>query len=927
VRITEERSPHRPVKAAPERTVSGPSYALGIDLGTTNCALAFVSLRDGGPSTVLTIPQKSLAGGIVERTTLPSFLWRPLDPEGREADPPSSIWEAGQIAREQATFAPGRVIHSAKSWLANTGTEPTEPILPWQSELLPPDQRLSPVAASAALLRHLREAWQAAFPGVVFEDQDFTLGVPSSFDAAAQRATLAAARLAGYPDHLRLLEEPQAAFHRWLEAAGEDGAGALRAGETILVVDLGGGTSDFSLFRVGDARGAIERVAVSDHILLGGDNIDLALAHLLEAQLVPEGEELRGESWSHLLARARDLKERALGSDAVETLRVAVPGRGSGLFTDTLSTEVSSRELREIVLEGFFPLCSRQALPEESRSALAEWGLPYASDFAVTRYLAAFLRGHPLVDAVLFNGGTLAAPVLRERLLDQLGRWQEGRRPRLLDNPETDLAVARGAARHGALLARHARPIASGAARAIFLGLGEDDRPSLLCVLPRGAAPGEIHRASPAGLRAVLHQPVRFRAWQGAHHRNERAGDQVPWEAHGFSEMPSLETTLASPGHSDTSLEVRLESCLNEIGLLQVELVGVEDPRQRWPLAFNLRRPALSPAPPPPAVAPSEGPPQPDDALVQRAGERLRRVFGGDRPVQREPLSPARLLSQIEAILKLPKHAWPLPVIRGLADVLIARAAQRERTADHLATWLHLVGYCLRPGFGDPSDSRRLDQLWGLLGPASFTPTKRIEPLLDLLWRRLAGGLSRERQEALYRAQVAVWTEPKRATAEGVRLAGALERLELAHKQRLVGAFLPVARSLGEARGHAAPYLAALGGLLARSPLRPDGAASTLPPEAVEVAWKQLGHLDPAHPQLGELSPLFLRAARRVAEEPLNLRAKTSRRIADRLRQAGVHPARLAPLTTYIPLAAADTAELYSESLPPGLILDTAKPS
>ncbi|MFP4282961.1 MAG: Hsp70 family protein, partial [Opitutales bacterium] len=510
-------------------------YSIGIDLGTTNCALAYVR-ASGTPSEVLPIPQWAGPERRLERTTLPSFLYRPVVSERGAYGNDESDWVVGLAAREQTRRTPGRVAHSAKSWLANHRSDLSAALLPWQSEVLPAEERISPLDASAVLLAHLREAWEAAFPDAPLAAQTVTLTVPASFDAAAQGATLEAAERAGFPAAVRLLEEPQAAFYRWLEAAGEPSA-SLRAGEQVLVVDVGGGTSDFSLFRVtemGQGRGAtsIERLAVSEHILLGGDNIDLALAHFLEAQLVSGEGQIEGESWNHLVARARDLKERALASENEVTLRLAVPGQGSGLLAGTLSAEVSAAELREIVLEGFFPFCGRQERPSEARSALQEWGLPYAADFAVTRYLADFLREHPPVDAVLFNGGSLASARLRERLVEQLARWQQGHAPRVLANPEPDLAVARGAAAYGALGEASARPIEAGAARAVFLevataGPGEPRR--LLCVLPRGAPPEERCRAALEGLQVRVNQPVAFAAFQGAHRRADQAGALIEW--------------------------------------------------------------------------------------------------------------------------------------------------------------------------------------------------------------------------------------------------------------------------------------------------------------------------------------------------------------------------------------------------------------
>ncbi|MEO6785025.1 MAG: Hsp70 family protein, partial [Chthoniobacteraceae bacterium] len=405
-------------------------FSIGIDLGTTNCAMAFESLDGADTRTqVFAIPQWEKPGALSEFATLPSFLYLPAEHEAAELG--GAGWVPGRFARKQAAELPGRVVHSAKSWLCHHSVDRNAPFLPWRSDALAVEQRISPVQASAILLQYLRAAWDAKFASdgaeFRFDAQEITITVPASFDAAAQRLTLDAARQAGFPENVRLIEEPQAAFYRWLEqhagpddfwkALHADGSGARH----VVVVDIGGGTSDFSLFEItrqpGSAVPHIRRVAVSDHLLLGGDNIDLALAHRIQ-QGLPAGTGLAPAQWNFLVAQCRDLKERCLapsGADA-EQFSVAVPGRGSGLLGGTLTARIARAEIDAILMDGFFPECAADAEPARDQSALREWALPYAADSAVTRYLAEFLRGRPRVDAVLFNGGTLYPTMLRQRL-------------------------------------------------------------------------------------------------------------------------------------------------------------------------------------------------------------------------------------------------------------------------------------------------------------------------------------------------------------------------------------------------------------------------------------------------------------------------------------------------------------------------------
>ncbi len=398
-----------------------PRFSIGIDLGTTNSVLAYAPLdAAAATSLVLPVPQWGSPAALVERATLPSFLYLPEEEVRRQmrggALAPDE-WVVGQFAKTRAQDAPGRVAHSAKSWLCHHGADREAAFLPWGSRDLAAAAKISPVRAAALILNYLRGVWNDRFAGqgaeLGFDAQDVTITVPASFDAAAQRLTLMAAEAAGYPSTVRLLEEPQAAFYTWLEQHGgeaggwealgavvgeDDGGGELRH---VLVVDIGGGTSDFSLFAVrrggaardgGGGGAGIRRVAVSEHILLGGDNIDLALAHTLEARLAGDDERLDGSAWDFLVARCRELKEQALAGDGAsgESYQVAIPGRGSGLFAGTRTAAIGRDEIDRIVLDGFFPECSADARPKRIAAGLQEWGLPYAADSAITRHLAHF---------------------------------------------------------------------------------------------------------------------------------------------------------------------------------------------------------------------------------------------------------------------------------------------------------------------------------------------------------------------------------------------------------------------------------------------------------------------------------------------------------------------------------------------------------
>ena len=573
-------------------------FSIGIDLGTTNSALAYVLLGGDGRPQVLSIPQWETQETLVEAPTLPSFLYLPEDAVAaqlRGRVPGNQAWIVGRLAQRRAGETPGRVVRSAKSWLCHHTADRSAPILPWGSEDLAPALKISPVQASAFILNYLRGAWNSRFnqPDSRFDDQDITITVPASFDAAAQRLTLDAAQDAGFPAGMRLLEEPQAAFYAWLEQHSAAGAFGENGPEPrhILIIDIGGGTSDFSLFELrpdpSSPMPAITRIAVSDHILLGGDNIDLALASFLEFQLTGERGRITGPQWDRLIASCRDLKETVLsdGASANDQLTVAMAGRGSSLMAGAQTATVAREEIERLVLDGFFPACSARARPYRTQAALRDWGLPYAADSAVTHHLADFLRDRPRVDAVLFNGGSLHSPILRQRLLDQIAAWQDGSRPLELENAEPDLAVARGAARFGKILHSQSGRIAAGAARAVFLEVHRaatsDEAavsPVLVCVLPRNASAEQAFEVDLAGLEVRTDTLVSFQAYSSARHGRCRAGDVLPWDPDAFHALPPLETVIRVAGGPDAGLShnlpVRLAAKMNALGLLQVSCVS-----------------------------------------------------------------------------------------------------------------------------------------------------------------------------------------------------------------------------------------------------------------------------------------------------------------------------------------------------------------
>lgn len=905
-----------------------PSFSIGIDLGTSNSVLAYAPLWGEARTEVLPVPQWDTLTTQAESENLPSFLYLPEDAVAAEL---GAEWIVGLLARRRASETPGRVVKSAKSWLAHPSADRTAAFLPWGSDALSESEKISPVVASAKILAAFRAAWNDRLakhgPDFAFDAQDVTVTVPASFDAAAQRLTLDAAALAGFPPQVRLLEEPQAAFYWWLERHGADPWAILPepqgAPRHVLVVDVGGGTSDFSLFEIGKTkRGepAVKRVAVSDHILLGGDNIDLALAHLLEPRLGAAG--LSAGQWDHLVARARALKERALGSEGPldESFAVSIPARGSRLIAGSLSAQVTRAELEALVLDGFYPAARADDRPRRALGAIKEFGLPYAYDSAVTRHLADFLRGRPAVDAVLFNGGSLHPQRLRDRLCDEIGKWQAGARPLALENARPDLAVACGAAYSGRLAAQKAGLIEAGAPRAVFLETHTAaQETALVCILPHGAPAGESYEPAGLDLKLRVNRPVRFQVFTSARDETTKAGEFGKPGAEAYVGLPPLETvaTLAAPPDHDlpAELPVRVTAQLNPLGLLQIALRSLDpDFPHTWPLEFNLR--AENAERKAQAAAPAE-PPLPPGAL-EGARKTIAATFTSI-PAKREKMTAPRVMEALEKGLGRAKGEWSGTVLRDLWKPLAENEKGRALTVEHEEVWLILAGYLLRPGFGVAGDEGRIDALWGFVRSGLKFQGKRTKLQEYILWRRVAGGLSPERQEALLAAEKDR-ISAKNSPPELIRMAGSFERLGADAKADLIRRFVETVVALAAEKGHAAPYLAALGLLLNRAPFH-AGPESVVAPSLVEEAFEALRRLDWADPSLNEAQTLFQRAARAVDDRRLDLPRPLRIEIAEKLQKSGVTPAKAERIRNFVPVERAERLSLYGEALPPGLTL------
>ena len=802
-----------------DATTEHPRYVVGIDLGTTNSAVAFVDTEARPWRLETFLVHQLTAPSTVERLeTLPSFHYQPAaaDAEGRALRLPWQTgdgpgYSVGALARDRGAEVPGRLVASAKSWLSHSGVDRTAALLPWHG--VDDVSKVSPMEVSARYLAHVREAWGFTHPQHPLAEQDVVLTVPASFDEIARELTVAAARKAGLP-RVVLIEEPQAAFYAWIYRRVDSGEAALEAGQNVLVLDVGGGTTDLTLIRVEGETGdlSFRRVAVGDHLILGGDNLDLALARHLEPRLAAGGLDRR--QWSVLIHRSRQAKEALLGRDPPERVVVTVPGGGSKLLGGALTAELGRDEARELLVEGFLPKVPLSERPEPRASGFRELGLPYAPDSGITRYLAKFLSSHAEAvgdavggavrpDVVLFNGGFFAGKALRDRVLDVLGSWFGDRggpeadrwAPRILRSERLDLAVAYGAAYFGMVRRGEGERIRGGLAHAYYIGAeqhgadhGSGAAASALCLVPAGLEEGRDVTVEDRDFELLIRQPVEFPIYTSSTRSGDRPGELVEVDPEQLKALPPIRTVLRSGKKKGAEkVKVRLHARLTEIGTLAVwcsEAVG----NRSWRLEFDVRSAVRTDVETHEGAGEAAGIVQ--EEVVSECERLIAEVFGP----RGKNAHPERLVKRLEEATEQGRWDWPPSLLRDLWQALVKHQNGRRLSIAHEARWLGLVGFSLRPGFGVAVDDWRLARTWQLFHRKLAHPRNEMcRGEWWVLWRRISGGLTAGQQRALAQgalkeikgtAGVKLERRPHEA-AEIRRLLASLEWLEPRLKQRL----------------------------------------------------------------------------------------------------------------------------------------------
>ncbi|MFM2657573.1 Hsp70 family protein [Vibrio owensii] len=933
--------------------MASPRFLVGIDLGTTNTVVAYCEITDNleqSEVSLFDIDQLIGPGEVVRKPLLPSFRYHPAVGQISPSDL-TLPWEnepvsgdisnviVGEWARELGAKVEGRQVSSAKSWLSHQAVDRSSDILPWAGAQ--DVDKVSPVIASASYLNHIRQAWNYRHPSNKLEHQDVVVTVPASFDETARKLTLEAAELAGLKK-IVLLEEPQAVCYDWYARHQQTAADELKELPLILVCDVGGGTTDLSLIEASFSSQdelALDRIGVGEHLMLGGDNLDLALAHLAESRF-NQSKKLTAASLTKLIQQTRKAKENLLSASAPEEVKITMLGSGSKLLGGTKSIGLSKQEVHQIALDGFFPLSDFSEVPDKRRSAVVEFGLPYVADPAVSKHVAEFLTQHQQVAraalgieddkqnaipvGLLLNGGVFNSELVTERVTTLLSDWR-GAPVTVLDNPHPDWSVALGAVAFGKARRGAQLKIGGGAARSYFLHLQEKNKMGkALCLLAKGTEEGHEIRLSGRRFSLTLGEPVRFNLLTSTHDTltNNTAiqnGVMVDVDPDLFAPLPPYITTLEGEGaelqaNQKERVEVQLACQLTEVGTLKMECVSAEDDSKRWELEFEVRNK------------------QTDDSeqvklhpKLNECKELIARLYSGNKK-SAESKEIKTLAKDLEK--KLGKRdEWDFTTLRQLFDTFAQGRKRRRRSEQHEKNWLRLAGFALRPGFGDPTDSWRIEQVWGLY--QQNIQFKNHQGWTDwwVFWRRIAGGLSQEQQETIL-ADIAKYLHPgamknpqsaKAAQDMGyesmVRLSASLEHLEVEDKVLLATWFL--SKAINHNQFEQAHWWA-MGRLASRTPLY--GSQHNVVPREQAEQW-----LPKMLEQNWQKEPMIAFAAvmicRKTGDRLFDISDDYREQVLAKLKQSKVPESWVSLVEEVKELSESESKRIFGDALPSGLTL------
>lgn len=944
-------------------------FIIGIDLGTTNSAVSYVDLHCeiNSPQKpwenrikIFKIPQLTGPGEFSRLSVLPSFLyipgiydiseevimipWQNMDRHGDDNN------FVGAFARDHGVKVPSRLVSSAKSWLCHSGVDRKARILPWGTG----DDvfKISPVQATASYLTHIKSAWNSTKKDdedLYFENQVVIITVPASFDEVARDLTVEAASLAGL-HNITLLEEPLAAFYSWLIRHEQNWSKYIKKNELILVCDVGGGTTDFTLITLKEKDGSprFERIAVGDHLILGGDNMDIALARRIEMRFA----KLNPDRWKTLCHQCREAKEIILGGEA-ESRKITLMGEGSKLIAGTISADLKQKELEEIVLEGFFPVQDPKRDPKRDpkgdqkrdqksikerivRKEATESGLPYEEEPGITRHLCEFLDRHKedvatalgrenySPDLILFNGGSLKPALIQEKIRIAIRHWfneKDTNLPRVLENPDPELSVALGAAYYGLVKVGHGVRVGSGSSRAFYMGIEKEgdrartkEKRPAICLVERGLEEGTRIELKNHKFEVLANQPVSFDIYSSSFRSGDKIGDLVEIDDSFTSMLPIRTVVKYGKKGMKAGIPVRIEANYTEMGTLALWCRSLIS-SHRWQLQFQLRDVPGASDVPDIEVFESE--------FTEQVCSMVRKAFTDrDKKSYLETI-----VKEIAKVVERPKEKWPLGFIRSISDGLLDLITTRNLDPEYESRWLNLIGFCIRPGFGDSFDAHRIKTLWKiyLKGPI-HKKNAQVCSEWWIMWRRVAGGL-KSGQQRQFLQEVTPIMIYKKGSSVKILLQERLEIwMALANMERLLvkdkikwGRIL-----LSEIKPKKSKpqHFWSLSRIGARNLLY-GSLDRIIPPEEVSLwvetilsqNWRNRKPVGTALAQL----------ARRTGDRTRDLDSKVIERIIDWM-SGDMHNKKyftphLRFLKEVVPMAKQEESEIFGESLPSGIVL------
>jgi len=922
---------------------------IGIDLGTTNSAVSFADLQsndDDGASIIkiFNVPQLTGPGEFSRSPVLPSFLYIP----GEYDISKSAIsipWKtesdnfSGAFARDHGSKVPARLVSSAKSWLCHSGVDRHARILPWGAG----DEvyKVSPVGAVGEYLKHIRKAWnffQEDDEDLFLENQFVVITVPASFDEVARDLTMEAAHMAGYK-HVTLLEEPLAAFYSWLIRHEKKWQEFIKPGELILVCDVGGGTTDFTLISLRDVEGSprFERIAVGDHLILGGDNIDLVLAGKVEGKTGKNRVKLSRDRWKRLCHQCRQAKENILNNQSPSE-KIVMMGEGRSLIAGTISVELERKELETVLFDEFFPFVdSKRSFDGEEDKSISEFGLPFEQVTAITAHLVHFLDNHrddvnkclnkdPFPDLIMFNGGSLKADMVQSRLQQTIGRWFHGENcdsaelPRILDNPNPDLAVALGASYYGLVKSGKGVRVGSGSPRSYYLGVAKKEGDTsgesghkgkeAICLVERGLDEGSSIELEGRQFEVLANQPVGFDLFSSTYRSGDRCGDVLEIDDT-FTSLPPVRTmiTFGKKGKK-AAIPVRIEAEYTETGSISLWCRSLIS-GHRWQLRFQLRgADGVS------DVGETE---VFDDDIITTACNEIKTAFQCRK--DRKPL--AALVKSLSQIVERPKEKWPMSFLRNLADELIRDIDMRKISPEHEMRWFNLLGYTLRPGFGDSLDPQRIKSLWKIYskGPVN-KKNAQVSSQWWILWRRVAGGL-KSGQQRQFLQDISPIILPRKSkqvklpSQETIEIWMAVANME----KLLVKDKIKLGRSILERMkpGKTPPQLFWAISRIGARELFYGSLDRVVPPEEVESWITTLADKQWRNQQAA--AKAVVQMARKTGDRGRDINPQVVETVAEWLAENDMLHDMSKYLTSVIPMASEEKTEIFGETLPAGLIL------